>query len=150
MIDPLWAATVGSTTPTFDDLYNATVGEWGEHTPSHIYNQYGFTCRAQILSTRAAENGIPSWRYFYNATFPEWDSYVGESEFGAFHGAELALVFGTYGRVGDVENAVSWRDSVAALSVLRTIADCDLSIVTNIDLHRGHLWQFRKEPEFWT
>lgn len=109
MIDPLWAVTVGSTTPTFDDLYNATVEEWGSHTASHIYNQYGFTCRAAILSTRAAENEYPTWRYFYNATFPEWDSYPGESEFGAFHGAELALVFGTYSRVGDVSKAVSLK-----------------------------------------
>lgn len=107
VIDPLWAATVGSTTPTFDELYNATVEVWETHTASHIYNQYGFTCRAVILSTRAAEHGYPTWRYFYNATFPEWDSYVGESEFGAFYGAELALGFGTFSRDGDVARAVS-------------------------------------------
>lgn len=103
----LWAPSVGSTTPSFDELYNATVEAWGNHTTGHIFNQYGFTCRAHILSTRAAENGYPAWRYFFNATFPAWDSYVGESTYGAYHGAELPLVFGTYLRNRNTSNAVS-------------------------------------------
>lgn len=34
----LWAPAVGSTTPSFDELCNATVDEWGDHTTLHILN----------------------------------------------------------------------------------------------------------------
>ena len=56
------------------------------------YNLAGFTCPAGIRAnaSRAAHN--PTWRYRFFGVFPNINI---SSEGGAYHGAELPLLFGT-------------------------------------------------------
>ncbi|KAB8069713.1 hypothetical protein BDV29DRAFT_161147 [Aspergillus leporis] len=59
---------------------------------------------------------IPTWRYFFNASFPDNEVFSGS---GAFHDAEIPFVFGTYSQkdATEFEHQVSqgmqkaWADS---------------------------------------
>lgn len=47
--------------------------------------------------------GVPAWRYLYNGEFP--NQSLGPNVTGAWHGAEIALIFGNTGVRGpDTEN----------------------------------------------
>lgn len=48
---------------------------------------------AAIVANATAALGIPTWRYFFNASFPNTQSYPG---LGVFHSSEISIVFGTY------------------------------------------------------
>lgn len=48
---------------------------------------------------------IPTWRYYYNATIPNLQP-AGYPPLGAFHGADLDMVFGTYPAANATEQEV--------------------------------------------
>ncbi|KAI9758888.1 MAG: hypothetical protein M4579_002772 [Chaenotheca gracillima] len=58
-----------------------------------IFTELVFQCPAADLSHESAAAGIPTWRYYYNATFPNIQPYPG---LGDFHSSEIPIVFGTY------------------------------------------------------
>lgn len=54
-----------------------------------------FQCDAAKLTRTIHDSGRPVWRYYYNASIPNDTPFPGA---GAFHGAEIPEVFGTYER----------------------------------------------------
>ncbi|GAB1199964.1 hypothetical protein APSETT444_009324 [Aspergillus pseudonomiae] len=62
-----------------------------------ILTEFGFQCPAQRVANDSASAGIDAWLYYFNATFPNTNPLAGS---GAFHSAEVDLVFGTYDEKG--------------------------------------------------
>lgn len=64
--------------------------------PQTIQQRFGlfaFQCPAAVVATESHAVGIPTWRYFFNATFPNTNLFDGA---GAYHSSEVKLIFGTY------------------------------------------------------
>ena len=94
---------------------------------TQIHTECVFQCPAAAVAKGSAAAGWPTWRYYYNASFPNLaiqnalDS-IGESnlDLRAFHIAEVGLVFGTYpsANATDAERKLSkamqaaWADFV--------------------------------------
>ncbi|KAF2111203.1 carboxylesterase [Lophiotrema nucula] len=57
------------------------------------YGDFNFQCPAKYVGEESIAAGIPTWRYYFNATFPNNTPFVGA---GAFHSSEVPEVFGTY------------------------------------------------------
>ncbi|KAM4056889.1 carboxylesterase family protein [Hirsutella rhossiliensis] len=62
-----------------------------------ILGDFNFGCPAKVVAEESAAVGIPSWRYYFNATFSNTQIFPGS---GAYHSAEISLVHGTYPRAG--------------------------------------------------
>ena len=60
---------------------------------SQIFTEVVFQCPAALFSNASAAAGIPTWRYYFNASFPNTQIIPG---LGVFHSSEIPLVFGTY------------------------------------------------------
>ncbi|KAJ5114457.1 hypothetical protein NUU61_000216 [Penicillium alfredii] len=73
------------------------LGSPGAHTEndriSLIATDAFMHCPAQKYANLSAGVGIPTWRYFFNASFPNNEIFKGS---GAYHSAEIQFVFGTY------------------------------------------------------
>lgn len=67
-----------------------------------IDTEVGFQCPCAIFANDSASAGTPTWRYYYNASFPEIQPLPGVSGFGAFHSSEIPIVFGTYSTYGQL------------------------------------------------
>jgi acetylcholinesterase len=52
-----------------------------------------FQCSQARWANDTAAIGIPTWRYYYNATFPNTQPWA---NLGVFHSSEIPVVFGTY------------------------------------------------------
>lgn len=63
-----------------------------------LYTDLVFQCPCNIVTNTSVSANIPTWRYFYNATFPSVQPVPGLNiaDFGAYHSSEIPLVFGTY------------------------------------------------------
>ncbi|KAJ6444935.1 para-nitrobenzyl esterase [Purpureocillium lavendulum] len=76
------------------------IGSPGIRTPNDqvtaIYGDMSFHCPAKVVAEDSAAAGIPTWRYVYNASFPNARFFPGS----AYHSTEIAMVFGTYPREG--------------------------------------------------
>lgn len=57
-------------------------------------------CPVKYVAEDSQNAGIPTWRFFYNASFPNSELFEGS---GAYHSAELDILFGTYEREGATE-----------------------------------------------
>lgn len=108
------ANTFGATTPQITPTIQANfpVGTTaGTNTPydviSAIYTLAAFQCGAGLMMNETAAQGVPTWRYFYDAEFPNWSPLNGT--LGIYHSSEIALAFGTYpgGPVNPVTSAPS-------------------------------------------
>ncbi|KAJ9498839.1 hypothetical protein H2202_005516 [Exophiala xenobiotica] len=67
-----------------------------------IVTDFTFQCPVGILTNDSQKAGLPTWRYFYNASFPNIN-LTGLPDAGVFHSSEIKLVYGTYSRVGATE-----------------------------------------------
>jgi carboxylesterase type B len=63
---------------------------------SAIMTDVQFTCPAFLQAHGAYVAGYPSWRYFFNASFPNLQTFPNA---GVFHASEIDLVFGTHGKL---------------------------------------------------
>ncbi|KAK5452213.1 hypothetical protein LTS15_007278 [Exophiala xenobiotica] len=61
-----------------------------------------FVCPVGILTNDSQTAGLPTWRYFYNASFPNIN-LTGLPDAGVSHSSEIKLVYGTYSRMGATE-----------------------------------------------
>ena len=66
-----------------------------------IYTELGFQCPSAIVANDSASAGIPTWRYYYNASFPAVQPIPGVN-FGAYHASEIPIVWGTSETFGDI------------------------------------------------
>ncbi|KAF2773891.1 alpha/beta-hydrolase [Teratosphaeria nubilosa] len=60
---------------------------------SQIYTDFYFLCPLAKLTADSAALGIPTWRYYFNASFANTQPYAG---LGVYHTSEIAIVFGTH------------------------------------------------------
>ncbi len=58
-----------------------------------IITDFEFQCPCGRLANLSTKAGIPTWRYYFNATFPNTQLFPG---FGVYHSSEIPEVFGTY------------------------------------------------------
>ena len=61
-----------------------------------IYTHFVFQCPAGLLANDSEKAGIPTWRYYFNATFANTQVVP---DLGVYHSSEIGLVFGTYPKV---------------------------------------------------
>jgi len=73
------------------------LGQNGLNTPydqvAQIFTELEFQCGQAKWANDTASIGIPAWRYYFNASFVNTQSYP---ELGVFHSSEIAMVFSTY------------------------------------------------------
>jgi len=69
-----------------------------------ISTDFWFACPGAVLSNDSHTAGIPSWRYYFNTTFPNTQLFPGAA---AYHSSEIAIVFGTYPRANATEEEKS-------------------------------------------
>lgn len=67
-----------------------------------------YRCPLSIVAAQTASLGVPTWRYHFNATFPNTDApsdyeYPVVDGYGVYHSAEIPIVWGTY----DTANATT-------------------------------------------
>ncbi|PFH62375.1 hypothetical protein XA68_13969 [Ophiocordyceps unilateralis] len=62
-----------------------------------VIGDFAFTCPAKVIGEESAAAHIPSWRYMFDAAFPNHEAFPGS---GAWHSSEIGLIFGTYNRTG--------------------------------------------------
>ena len=72
---------------------------------SQIYTEFIFQCPAAVVSNESVAAGYPTWRYHYNASFPNINFttalasiHLANLNLEATHTSKLPLVFGTYPR----------------------------------------------------
>lgn len=62
-----------------------------------LYTDFIFQCPARLVALESAQVGIPSYRYYYNASFP--NSQIFEDA-GVYHASEIGIALGTYDTAG--------------------------------------------------
>ncbi|KAF5522930.1 Acylcarnitine hydrolase [Colletotrichum aenigma] len=68
---------------------------------AQVYTEVVYQCTpskpALLVSRVSSQSNIPTWRYFYNASFPNLaaEGYTSD-ELGASHGTDTAMIWGTY------------------------------------------------------
>jgi len=81
--------------PILTEAY--TSPEEGLNTPfeiaSQIFTEYFFQCPEALWANASAKVGINTWRYYFNASFPDTQVFP---EAGVYHGSEIELVFKSY------------------------------------------------------
>ncbi|KAF2148848.1 alpha/beta-hydrolase [Myriangium duriaei CBS 260.36] len=60
---------------------------------SQIFTEYFFQCPQAAMTNDSAVTKIPTWRYYFNATFVNTQGLQG---LGAYHSSEIPIVFRTY------------------------------------------------------
>lgn len=71
-----------------------------------IETEFVIQCPIATLANDSSTVGIPTWRYLFNASFPNNELFPGS---GAYHSSEIQFVFGTYER----ENATGFEREVS-------------------------------------
>ena len=73
---------------------------------AQIYTDFIFWCpTANVANSSATTGKVPTWRYLYNATFPNLQLFKG---IGVFHSIEIVEVFGTYPTAGATPTEMSF------------------------------------------
>lgn len=67
-----------------------------------ILTDFGSLCPTKFITDDSISVEIPTWRYLYNASFPNSEIFEGS---GSYHGSDLDMVFGTY----DKKNATPFQ-----------------------------------------
>ncbi|KAH6235186.1 hypothetical protein HBI42_020270 [Parastagonospora nodorum] len=60
---------------------------------AQIYTELVFQCPQALWANATASIGIPTWRYYFNASFPNTQLFP---DAGVWHASEVSVVFGTY------------------------------------------------------
>ncbi|TVY82450.1 Acetylcholinesterase [Lachnellula suecica] len=82
-----------NTTISKGTLYNGTV------SIGAIYTDYGSQCVQAMYANQTLNAGAPTWRYYFNATFPNIQVYP---RLGSYHGEEIYLAFTTFSQHDNV------------------------------------------------
>ncbi|KAK8127968.1 Carboxylesterase [Apiospora sp. TS-2023a] len=91
------AAALKTTYPLGGQGPNGEILADGWHVNAAIDTDMEYTCPASRVAQDAAFHlGLPVWRYFFNATFPNTALREG---LGVYHSSEIPIVFGSYSAV---------------------------------------------------
>lgn len=94
-LDELFAGFLGkSTSALFLALYRPLYQGFPspEARDEALATDFVFTCTTSLLASDSSFVNIPTWRYFFNASFPNTELFPGS---GAYHSAEIRPIFGT-------------------------------------------------------
>jgi carboxylesterase type B len=80
---------------------------------SAIMTDLQFTCPAFLQAHGAFVAGYPSWRYYFNATFPNLQAFPNA---GVYHASEIDLIFGTHGKLPTAAGSIQSTSQEVALS----------------------------------
>ena len=76
------------------------LGQDGLNTPydqaSQIFTELVFQCPQAKWSNATAEAGIPTWRYYFNASFINTQNPDVDANLGVYHSSEIPIVLSTY------------------------------------------------------
>ncbi|KAK4505975.1 hypothetical protein PRZ48_003940 [Zasmidium cellare] len=92
---------VGNDTKTIAGLeaiyppYKPGLGNDAYEQTAQIFTESVFQCSAAMLANASAAIGVPTWRYYYNASFSNIRPYP---DLGVWHSSEIPIVFSTYSR----------------------------------------------------
>jgi acetylcholinesterase len=67
----------------------------GYDASSAVITDFTFQCPVALWANATASVGIPTWRYYFNASFSNTQAYP---QLGAYHASEIPLIFRTYRR----------------------------------------------------
>ncbi|KIX92340.1 uncharacterized protein Z520_11948 [Fonsecaea multimorphosa CBS 102226] len=62
---------------------------------SAIETEVRFQCPSRVVARDSRKLGLPTWRYYYNVSFPNMELFPGS---GVYHSSEVEIVYGTYPR----------------------------------------------------
>ncbi|KAJ3494779.1 hypothetical protein NLG97_g3854 [Lecanicillium saksenae] len=99
-LDDLMAGYLGTaTSKLFLQIYRPKYKGFAtpEQRDEALATEAIMTCPAARTARDSTAARIPTWRYYYNASFPNTEIVPGD---GAYHSAEIAPIFGTYPRKG--------------------------------------------------
>ncbi|KAI6810773.1 alpha/beta-hydrolase [Hortaea werneckii] len=89
------------------------LGQNGLNTPydqiAQVFTEYIFQCPQAKWANDSASIGIPTWRYYYNASFTNTQAFPG---LGVYHASEIPLVFGTRQEVGTTTQEYALSNSM--------------------------------------
>lgn len=71
------------------------------------FTRVKFQCAAAKVASQSLAAGIPTWRYFFNASLPNLKLFPGS---GAYHSSEIPLIFGTF----PMCSAISFQQRLSA------------------------------------
>ncbi|KAJ9641752.1 uncharacterized protein PV06_03775 [Exophiala oligosperma] len=80
------------------EILQSYPGNSSQQVPE-IWTEFGTQCQVGILTNDSHTAGFPTWRYFYNATFPNIN-LTDLPHAGVFHSSEISLIYGTYPQEG--------------------------------------------------
>jgi carboxylesterase type B len=60
---------------------------------SQIFTEFYFQCPEALFANASATAGYPTWRYYFNASFPDTQAYP---DLLVYHSSEIPMVFRTY------------------------------------------------------
>jgi len=95
-------AFIAATFPESTELQQAItaaypLGQNGLNTAydviSQIYTEYWFQCPSAIEANASSAAGYPTWRYYFNASFPNTQAFPSG---GVYHSSEIPIVFRNY------------------------------------------------------
>ncbi|KAL4794267.1 Alpha/Beta hydrolase protein [Aspergillus venezuelensis] len=64
---------------------------------NRIATEFAMQCNTQVHANDSKTAGLPSWRFLYNASFPNTEFFPGA---GAYHASDISSLFGTYRKEG--------------------------------------------------
>ncbi|KAL1953661.1 hypothetical protein VTO42DRAFT_2410 [Malbranchea cinnamomea] len=108
---------LNSTFPNLPDLHAALRALYPLGSPnletdfdviSAIYTDLAFTCGTKRV-TEASATVVPTWRFLYNASFPNHQPFP---DAGAFHASEIPIVFGTYAKQNATAQQIALSNSM--------------------------------------
>jgi len=109
----------------------------GYDVASQIFTDYYFQCPQALWANETAAQGVPTWRYYFNASFPNTQSFPNA---GVFHSSEIQLVFQTYSG-GPVLPLTAGPTGILPTNIPPTAQEFALSSFMN-----GAWAQFMREP----
>ena len=78
--------------PVLEETYNAS-GPGAYDIASAIATDFSFQCPEALYANATATAGIPAWRYYFNASFPNTQVLPG---LGVYHASEIPIVYNTF------------------------------------------------------
>jgi acetylcholinesterase len=80
--------------PILSQAYNTSSSGAGDYDiASAIATDFTFQCLTALYANATATAGIPTWRYYFNASFPNTQVFPG---LGVFHASEIPIIFYTF------------------------------------------------------
>lgn len=106
---------------------NITGYNTGYDQVSALQTAYSFLCPQALWANETAAQGVSTWRYFFNASFPNTQSFPNA---GVFHSSEIQLVFQTYPG-GPVNNLTAAPTGIVPTNLPPTAQEYTLSQTMN-------------------